>query len=303
MPEVPVPITAATPNRNLRGRFAPSPSGNLHFGSLVAALGSWLRVRSCGGIWIVRMEDIDTLRCIDGAAANILATLAAFGFESDEPVVRQSDRLDLYESALQKLKAAGCVYACHCSRNDLADFEGIHPPECVQAVRATAPAWRMRVGKQEVSFEDGIHGSICQSLEREVGDFVLRRADGLFSYQLAVVVDDAEQSINEIVRGADLLDSTPRQIHLQHRLNLPTPEYLHLPLALDGQGRKLSKQDRDRPVDRSNPLPALREALAFLGQPIPSKTRIEAFLQTAVHQFDVAAIPSIRPPHVAMQKD
>lgn len=303
MSEVPVPIVAATAKRRIRGRFAPSPSGHLHFGSLVAALGSWLRVRSLGGSWIVRMEDIDTLRCIDGAAEHILATLAEFGLESDEPVVRQSDRLPLYESALQKLEATGCVYACHCSRNDLAALHGIHPSECVHSVRTSMPAWRMRAGTQVISFQDGIHGSIRQQLDHEVGDFVLRRADGMFTYQLSVVVDDADQGINEIVRGADLLDSTPRQIHLQQRLNLPTPHYLHLPLALDAQGRKLSKQDRDRPVDGSNPLPALREALAFLGQPIPAAASVDALLQTAAREFNVAAIPAIRPAHVAMQKD
>ena len=303
MNEVPAGTTTTTPQRLIRGRFAPSPTGNLHFGSLVAALGSWLRARSLNGNWIVRMEDIDSLRCVDGVAEQILATLAAFGLESDEPVLRQSDRLPIYESALQKLKANGCLYACHCSRTDLAAFNGIHPAECVPHTNSSAPAWRIRVNNQSVTFRDGVFGTICQRLDREVGDFVVRRSDGMFTYQLAVVVDDADQGINEIVRGVDLLDSTPRQIHLQRQLNLPTPDYLHLPLALDQNGRKLSKHDRDRPVDASNPLPTLRKALAFLGQPIPTAGHVNGLLQTAVRQFDITAIPLTRPEHVAMQKD
>lgn len=303
MTEVHQPNSISRSVQPLRGRFAPSPTGNLHFGSLVAALGSWLRVRSLGGRWIVRMEDIDSVRCFKSADAQILATLSAFGLESDEAVVRQSERHPLYESTLQKLKDSGRAYACHCSRNDLAAFNGLHPAECVRGTRFSAPAWRLRVDKQVITFRDGIFGETGQHLGREVGDFVLCRADGEFTYQLAVVVDDADQQINEIVRGADLLDSTPRQIYLQQLLGLPTPAYLHLPLALDSQGRKLSKQDRDRPVDDSNPLPALREALAFLGQPIPSSPRIDTFLQTAAAGFDVGAITPGRPAHVAMQKD
>ncbi|HET9032275.1 MAG TPA: tRNA glutamyl-Q(34) synthetase GluQRS [Dokdonella sp.] len=303
MTEVPQPVSKTACARPVRGRFAPSPSGNLHFGSLVAALGSWLRARSLGGTWIVRMEDIDSVRCVEGAAARILASLAAFGLESDEAVVCQSERLPLYESALQKLKAAGHAYPCRCSRNDLASFNGIHPAQCVPHARSTSPAWRLRVGRQSITFRDAVFGEVRQDLDREVGDFVLRRADGTFTYQLVVVVDDAEQDINEIVRGADLLDSTPRQIHLQQLLGLPSPDYLHLPVALDPKGRKLSKQDCDRPVDGSNPLPALREALAFLGQPIPAFHRVDALLQAAAARFDVAAIPTSRPAHVAMQKD
>lgn len=303
MTEVPANTVATTPIQPIRGRFAPSPSGDLHFGSLVAALGSWLRARTQGGTWIVRIEDIDRARRIDGAVDRIISTLSAFGLESDEPVVMQSDRSALYASALEKLKASDSVYRCHCTRNDLAIVKGIHPDQCVSIRRCSAPAWRLRVDDMPVQCCDAIFGTFEQRLDREVGDFLVCRADGTFTYQLAVVVDDADQHISEIVRGADLLDSTPRQIHLQRRLGLSTPGYLHLPLALDSDGRKLSKQDRDRPVDGADPLPAIHEALRFLGQPIPTVRRVERLLQVAADQFDIHRIAQTRPEHAAMQKD
>ncbi|HQW77150.1 MAG: tRNA glutamyl-Q(34) synthetase GluQRS [Dokdonella sp.] len=286
-----------------RGRFAPSPTGNLHFGSLVAALGSWLHARSGQGSWIVRMEDIDSTRSVPGAGQHILATLAAFGLESDEPVVWQSQRLDLYQASFERLQALGVVYPCQCSRSDLTAFNGIHPYACVRSANSSPPAWRVRVGDREITFTDRICARFSQRLDREVGDFVVRRADGLFTYQLAVVVDDDAQGINEIVRGADLLDSTPRQIHLQELLGLPTPGYLHLPLVLDPSGRKLSKQEQARPVDAGDPLPALQAALAFLGQRPPASKRVDALLREAVDAFDIDAIPARAPAHAAMRKD
>ncbi len=288
-----------------RGRFAPSPTGRLHFGSLVAALGSWLHARSSGGTWIVRMEDLDGPREVPGAGADILATLSAFGMESDEPVVLQSERTELYAQAFRHLHGRGLVYPCHCSRSDLAEWDGIHPPTCVRAPSdgPAAPAWRLRVGKAVVQVDDRLSGRFSQDLAREVGDFVLRRADGCYTYQLAVVVDDAAQRISEVVRGADLLDSTPRQVFLQRQLGLPTPAYVHLPLALDPAGRKLSKQDQSRPVDADHPLPALRAALAFLGQAVPDSASVERFLREATARYDVDAIPRQRHLHVAMRKD
>ena len=249
------------------------------------------------------MEDIDSTRSIPGADQRILATLAAFGLESDEPVAWQSQRLDRYQAAFARLQALDAVYACHCSRSDLAPFGGIHPRACVRRADSSPPAWRVRVADRDIAFTDRICARLSQRLDREVGDFVVRRADGLFTYQLAVVVDDAEQGINEIVRGADLLDSTPRQIHLQEILGLRTPSYLHLPLVLDPCGRKLSKQDQARPVDGTDPLPALRAALAFLGQRTPAGKRVGALLRDAIDAFDIDAIP-VRPlAHAAMRKD
>jgi glutamyl-Q tRNA(Asp) synthetase len=289
----------------VRGRFAPSPTGRLHFGSLVAALGSWLCARSQGGRWVIRMEDIDSAREIPGAGADIIDTLAAFGLHSDEPVVLQSQRVDRYEAAFRTLSDLGVVYACRCSRNDLAAFDGIHPEHCVadHAGDRADPAWRLRVGKARVAFVDRGHGPMVQQLDRDVGDFVVRRADGGYTYQLAVVVDDAAQGISEVVRGADLLDSTPRQIFLQQQLGLSTPGYRHLPLVVDEHGRKLSKHDNARPVDQQDPLPALRSALAFLGQRVPSSPRIEGFLRDAVTMFEPGRIPRSAHTHVAMRKD
>ncbi|MGB0135037.1 tRNA glutamyl-Q(34) synthetase GluQRS [Dokdonella sp.] len=287
-----------------RGRFAPSPSGRLHFGSLVAALGSWLRARHSGGCWIVRMEDLDRAREIPGASADILSTLAACGLASDETVVFQSQRSHLYAQAFASLQAGGWVYPCHCSRSDLAVFGGIHPAHCVAgSTDGNSPSWRLRVGNEVITFDDAICGRQTQVLAEMVGDFVVRRSDGSYTYQLAVVVDDADQSIDEVVRGADLLDSTPRQLLLQRLLGLGQPAYAHLPLALDELGRKLSKHDQARPVDASDPVPALRSALAFLGQPVPAVLQVEGLLREAVARFDLEKIRYGGPIDVALQKD
>ncbi len=280
-----------------RGRFAPSPTGRLHFGSLVAALGSWLFARASRGRWLLRIEDLDHERQVAGAAQDIVATLTALGMTADEPVLVQSARVDRYAAALRQLEASGHAYRCWCSRTDLQSRGGIHPSTCVSPPADRAPAWRLRVESAEIAFDDLICGHLRQSLAREVGDFVLWRADGLCAYQLAVVVDDAAQGITDVVRGADLLDSTPRQILLQRLLGLPHPRYAHLPLALDAQGRKLSKQDAARPVDGQAPMPALRAALDFLGQPPRHETTVRDLLDAAVDAFDSARIARSVMPH------
>jgi glutamyl-Q tRNA(Asp) synthetase len=276
-----------------RGRFAPSPTGDLHFGSLVAALGSWLRARTAGGAWLVRIEDLDPPREVAGAAVRIIETLGAFGMFADEPIEYQSTRSERYHDALQRLVDVGAAFPCRCSRSALG-AAGIHRACAPGADPSRAAAWRIRPPPGTVDFSDRTCGPQVQDVAQEVGDFVVWRVEGWAAYQLAVVVDDAEQGITEVVRGADLLDSTPRQILLQKLLGLPTPDYLHLPLALDATGAKLSKQSRSQPVDPRDPLPALRAALAFLGQPAHRFDGLrspEAVLAQAAIAFDVDAIP------------
>lgn len=276
-----------------RGRFAPSPTGRLHLGSLLAAVGSWLRARAQGGAWIIRIEDLDPPREVPGAARDIVDTLARFGLVSDEPIVQQSQRSDLYRAALSRLIDRGDAYACACTRSDLEPFAGIHPATCLRVAIPDQPvAWRLRVPDTDVGFDDGLFGAQLQHLRRDVGDFVLQRSDGWHAYQLAVVVDDAEQEISEVVRGADLLDSTPRQMLLQTRLGLPTPAYRHLPLVVDEHRRKLSKQHGSLPVDGTAPLPALRDVLHRLGLPGLSGANAEAMLRAALSHgdFDDSAV-------------
>lgn len=249
------------------GRFAPSPTGPLHFGSLLAAAGSFLRARSLGGRWLVRIEDIDPPREVPGASDAILHTLEAFGLEWDGEVIYQSARSEAYRSALDQLDRAGVMYACTCSRKEIATHGGpVYPGTCRGRRPPAGPhALRVQVPPRPVSFVDLLQGPITQDLAQEVGDFVVRRADGLFAYQLAVVVDDAAQGITEVVRGCDLLDSTPRQIYLQQLLGAPTPAYLHLPVVVDDNGQKLSKQSYAAPVDAARPLPAIVATLRVLG--------------------------------------
>ncbi len=272
------------------GRFAPSPSGALHFGSLVAALASWLDARAAGGRWLVRIEDLDRPRVLPGAADEILRTLGRLGLEWDGEPVFQSRRQPFYEEALTVLRD---TYLCGCSRREIADSaiglapDGaqIYPGTCRAGLPPgkTARALRLRVSGN-ISFVDRVQGLLEQDLEREVGDFVLRRGDGQFAYQLAVVVDDAAQGVTEVVRGADLLESTPRQIYLQRLLGVATPRYLHVPMAVDASGQKLSKLTGADAIGRNDLLRALR----FLGQP-PSDT-----LADAVRAWDPALIPSRR---------
>lgn len=260
------------------GRFAPSPSGPLHFGSLLAALASFMEARVRQGRWLIRIEDIDTPRVVPGAADAILRTLEAHGLHWDDVVVYQSRRLSHYQSALEQLDAAGVLYPCTCSRRELARWFGsgaterVYPGFCRSGPRRPerSAALRVRADAVVIGFTDRLQGSLSWSLETEIGDFVVRRADGLIAYQLAVVVDDADYGVNQIVRGSDLLDSTPRQIHLQRLLQRPTPEYLHIPVAIDPTGAKLSKQTGAMALDDALPGRALSAALRFLGQSPPA---------------------------------
>lgn len=273
-----------------RGRFAPSPTGSLHFGSLVAAVGSWLFARAAGGRWIVRIEDLDRDREVAGASADILATLDAFGLESDERVIYQSTRSGAYAAALDRLELGGHAYRCWCTRADLEQFGGIHPVACVARKSGRPPTWRIRVGDTEIGFDDEIRGAVVQDLGREVGDFVIWRAEAGCAYQLAAVVDDAAQGINAIARGVDLLDSTPRQILLQRLLGYAQPRYAHLPLVLGADGRKLNKHEAALPVNALDPLPPLRAALGFLGQDVTSARSPGRLLAYAARHFDAHAI-------------
>ncbi|NIF89853.1 tRNA glutamyl-Q(34) synthetase GluQRS [Burkholderia sp. Cy-637] len=261
-----------------RGRFAPSPTGPLHFGSLVGALASWLDARAHAGDWLVRIEDVDGPRTVPGAAREILATLAAFGLNPDEPPVWQSRRDAEYTAALDALTAAGHVYPCGCTRKEIADsLRAAHERHTTLAYPGTcrdglhgkpARAWRLRVpdgAAAVIGFDDRWQGRQSQDLATEVGDFVLRRADGQWAYQLAVVVDDRDAGITHVVRGVDLLDSTARQIHLQHCLGAPTPAYLHVPVVVDANGEKLSKQTGASALDASAPLVSLNAAADHLG--------------------------------------
>lgn len=287
-----MPIFPAT--APIRGRFAPSPTGLLHPGSLVAALGSWLWAKHQGGQWWLRIEDVDRLRCIADADHAQIALLAAFGLVPDGEVVWQSQRDALYQAALDRLIRQGDAFECHCSRRDLVASGGIHR-QCRPHARRPDPAWRLRVPEGcEIAFTDAVHGALRQRLDRDVGDFVLRRSDGFWAYQLAVVVDDAAQGMSEVVRGADLLDSTPRQIFLQQRLGLATPAYAHLPLVLDENGRKLGKSLAALPLAADAPLPALRWAWQVLGQTpeaIADASDARHFLALACPAFAPQRVP------------
>ena len=256
----------ATTSTPYIGRFAPTPSGHLHFGSLVAALASYLDARSVGGRWLMRMEDLDPPREEPGAQAAILNALESYGFEWDGEMVRQSDRHDAYAEVLNRLLNHGLAYACTCSRKQLEPYHGIYPGFCRNAGHDTKDAAiRLRVPELEYHFIDRVQGEYRQHLGREVGDFVIRRRDGLYAYQLAVVLDDAWQGITDIVRGADLLDSTPRQLYLQELLGLPQPRYLHIPLITQPDGHKLGKSYRSPPLTEDQATPLLLRALRALG--------------------------------------
>ncbi len=261
------------------GRFAPSPTGPLHLGSLVAALASWLDARVAGGRWLVRMEDLDRPRCDPAAADTILRQIEVYGLTWDGAVLVQSQRDDAYAAALDRLKSQGAVFACTCTRSQLAhaprnaEGETVYPGTCrlYSTPQGEHFAWRVRVEEVSAHFVDRIHGALQQDLAREVGDFVVRRADGLFAYQLAVVVDDAFQGVTHVVRGADLLWNTPRQIYLQGLLDLPTPVYAHVPLITNAAGQKLSKQTLAPALPETGRRAVLAEALAALGHPPPTE--------------------------------
>lgn len=260
--------------RIYRGRFAPSPTGPLHFGSLVAAVGSYLDAKAQGGVWLLRMDDLDQSRTVPGASDLILKSLENLGMAWDESIVYQSKRSEAYEAALKVLRKRKLIYPCACSRREIADsavggLDGpVYPGTCRKGLLAgrAARAERVITDNNRIELKDAIQGKIVHSLERQVGDFVVKRADGYFAYQLAVVVDDADQGITDIVRGADLLDSTTRQIYLQQLLGYSTPHYAHLPVAVNVLGEKLSKQTLAAPIDDADPVTTLNAVLEFLGQ-------------------------------------
>jgi glutamyl-Q tRNA(Asp) synthetase len=289
------------------GRFAPSPTGELHFGSLAAALASCLEARARGGQWRLRMEDVDAPRVAPGAAAAILSCLEAHGFAWDGPVLWQSARLEAYRDALEQLLAARLAYGCACSRKEIAAASGAMTPDggrrypgtCRDGLPPgkTPRAWRVKVEAGPRTFIDHVQGRQTQDLARDAGDFVLLRADGQFAYQLAVVVDDAFQGVTHVVRGADLLDSTPRQIWLQQRLGFATPEYAHVPVAVNAAGEKLSKQTLAPPLEARRAAANLVAALDFLGQHPPAALRrasVGDIWAWARAHWNLAAIPRVR---------
>ena len=302
---------SAFTSRPCRGRFAPSPTGPLHFGSMVAAVGSFLQAKSRGGQWLVRIEDLDPPREAPGAADDILRTLDACGLRWDGAVMYQSRRHGVYEATLKMLERLDAIYPCACSRREIADssMQGVdgpvYPGTCRDGiVPGREPrAWRVKVDGHVIEFTDALQGRLRRALAADFGDFVLRRADGFFAYQLAVVVDDAEQGITEIVRGADLIESTPRQMHLQRLLNLPTPAYAHLPVALNARNEKLSKQTFATPVDAARPRELLFRVLQFLGQQPPAdlaENSIDDFWRWAVTHWRLECVPRV--PGVAPEK-
>jgi glutamyl-Q tRNA(Asp) synthetase len=281
------------------GRFAPSPTGPLHFGSLVAAVASWLDARARGGRWLLRIEDVDAPRTVPGAADSIMNTLEALGLTWDGAVSWQSDQAARYEEALTRLRAKGLVYRCRCSRKEVADsglrgIEGaIYPGTCraLGLDPATEGADRFVVPPGTIRFDDRAQGPVEQDVAGQVGDFVLKRRDGLHAYQLAVVADDAAEGVTDVVRGADLLLSTPRQILLQRALGFATPRYFHFPVATNARGEKLSKQTRAPAIDPARPQPALGEALQFLGQEAPGAGQPAEMLAEAMVRWDPARVP------------
>jgi len=285
-----------------RGRFAPTPSGPLHFGSVVAALGSWLDARAHGGEWHLRIDDLDPPRVAEGATDSILETLEHLGLVWDGPVVRQSERTEAYADALSQLARHAHLYRCTCSRRAIQDagLPGIEGPRYPGTCRGRPDvfpgpgAWRIEVRDAVIAFDDLLQGPIHQDLETAVGDFILRRSDGIYAYHLACVVDDAAAGFTHVVRGADLIDSTPRQIFLQRLLGLPEPAYLHLPVALDAAGHKLSKQTLAAPVNRDAPSATLVRAAAFLGHTPPEAVATAApgeLLAWAIRHWDRSRLP------------
>ena len=276
------------------GRFAPSPTGDLHFGSLVAAVASYLQAKSAGGQWLIRVEDIDPPREVPGSADRILDDLQRFGMQPDQPVLYQSNRSDAYELAITDLLDQGHAYWCGCSRAEL-PASGVYPGTCSDGLpKGKSPrSVRLRVNDVAVSFTDLVQGHVEENLRESVGDFVIRRADRLAAYQLAVVVDDAFQGVTEVVRGSDLLDSTARQIHLQNCLGLATPVYAHHPVAVGSDGTKLSKRFGSDPVASSPPAQVLEIALRFLGQPCPEGLSDKELWTWALSNWRLSRIPSL----------
>jgi len=285
------------------GRFAPSPTGPLHFGSLVAAVASYLDARANGGDWLLRIEDIDTSRCKAEFANEFPAVLSAFGFAWNGEVLVQSKRIQRYQEAFDRLAIMDQIYACSCSRREIADSslpgtDGlVYPGTCrCKGLAAAGNSQRIRTNADETCFRDRVQGRHCQRIENDIGDFVLRRRDGLFAYQLAVVVDDADQNISHVVRGADLLDSTARQLYLQGLLGFRKPSYLHIPVVTNADGQKLSKQTLAPMVSTADACRLLRDALRHLGQPdpAPEHDKPAALLKAAADAWSISFIPALR---------
>lgn len=290
-----------------RGRYAPSPTGPLHFGTLVAAVGSYLQAKCQQGQWLMRIEDVDTTRSVTGAADNMLQTFEDFGFEWDSEVIYQSERTELYEQALAALSEKGLVYPCTCSRKQISGNSIEGAPVSIYNGKCrfrTLPldeghALRIRVEGTHITFDDAVMGEVSQQLNTDCGDFVIKRRDGLFAYQLAVVVDDALQGITEVVRGADLLDSTARQIYLQQQLGYTQPDYLHLPLAVDENQQKLGKSTGGAALDSTQPVKSLFAAVRHLGQQPPDGLETEclnSFWQWAIGHWNIRHIPKQNQP-------
>ena len=274
-----------------RGRFAPSPTGPLHFGSLITAVASYCEAKAHQGEWIVRIEDTDIPRIYPGSEAHILKCLDAFGFESDKEIIFQKDRLDIYESVIEQLHQQGLVYACQCTRKILGSNH-IYTETCRHLNLPLAhQAIRVKVDDCEICFDDALQGRHCSNLKYDLGDFVLKRRDGIINYQLAVVVDDYLQGMTHVVRGADLLDNTERQIWLGKLLDYPELSYMHLPLAMNDQGQKLSKQNMAQALDPAQASVLLSDAITALGQPAVELDRPDRMLIQAVAQWDRKSIP------------
>lgn len=295
---MPIPLTLHPRNQLYVGRFAPSPSGALHFGSLIAALGSYLRARSLGGQWLIRIEDIDPPREVRGAADDILRTLEAYGLEWDGTVLYQSQRTETYQSYIDLLLAQDKAYFCQCSRKQIQSMGGIYDGRCHRRPQAHSPnlvssgAVRIVNTAQVEEFNDNLMGHICVATPFAAEDFIIKRSDGLYAYQLAVVLDDAYQGITEVVRGCDLIEASCRQLSLYQTFGLTAPEWLHLPLACLTPGFKLSKQNHAQAIDKQHPQASLNAALEFLGQRrVEQDASVAKMLEQAVAQFQLSAIP------------
>ncbi len=284
-----------------RGRFAPSPSGPLHFGSLIAAVGSFLSARSSGGEWLLRIDNVDPPREVPGAADGILRTLENYRLFWDGPVLYQSTRFDAYEAALTQLANDGHTYPCGCTRKEISAVSPNHvyPGTCRSGLPTgrNGRAVRVRSADDEICFDDLLQGRQCRHLANDIGDFVVHRADGFYAYHLATALDDAFQQITEVVRGADLLDATFPQLHLQNLLKLPRPAYLHLPIAATREGKKLSKQTQAPAIDNVPPGDMLTRALSFLGQPPPRELHdapAAELLEWAIAHWNLSHLPPCR---------
>jgi len=301
---------------NYIGRFAPSPTGPLHFGSLIAAVASYLCARQTKhGKWILRIEDVDTQRCQQGAATSIINTLENYGFEWDGEIIYQTQRADAYQAALDSIKDK--IYPCSCTRKELraksasSKYSYTYPGFCREALKNPAGnirSIRVLTNAKPVCFSDQCQPQeFCQNIEKEVGDFILKRSDGMFAYQLAVVVDDGYQQVNHIVRGSDLFDNTPRQLYLQSLLGYPHPQYLHIPVAVDETGKKFSKQNLSPCIPDQQKRTTLIEALKFLGQTLPDKAEFSSLSelwQWAIQNWDAGAIPAVMTqPHNVAKND